>query len=116
MGGERIAWRADRELGPQRGGIAPIAAAQSSCDAPPKWSLHPATVNECDEWLATVRAGRTFATRTEGERRVRWLRWLALLIGFPACLAPIAHLLQLPNKLHLDGSLRLAVQQHLYND
>jgi hypothetical protein len=46
---------------------------------------------------------------------MRWLRWLALLIGFLACIAPMAHLLELGNKLHLDGSLWLAVQQRLYN-
>jgi hypothetical protein len=45
---------------------------------------------------------------------MRWLRRLALLIGFLACLAPVAHLLELPNKLQLDGPLWLAVQQHLY--
>ncbi len=31
-----------------------------------------------------------------------------------ATLAPIAHVLELPNKLALDGALWLAVQQHLY--
>jgi hypothetical protein len=31
-----------------------------------------------------------------------------------ASLAPLAHLLELPNKLALDGTLWLAVQQHLY--
>ena len=46
---------------------------------------------------------------------MRWLRWLALLIGFLACLAPMAHLLELPNKLRLNGPLWLAVQQNLYN-
>jgi hypothetical protein len=45
---------------------------------------------------------------------MRWLRCLALLIGFSACLAPMAHVLELPNKVRLDGSLWLAVQQHLY--
>lgn len=42
------------------------------------------------------------------------LRWLALLVAFLACLAPIAHVLEMPNKLRLDGPLWLAVQQHLY--
>ena len=46
---------------------------------------------------------------------MRWLRRLALLIGFAACLAPMAHVLELPNKLRLGGSLWLAVQQHLYS-
>jgi hypothetical protein len=45
---------------------------------------------------------------------MRWLRCLALLIGFSACLAPMAHVLELPNKVRLDSSLWLAVQQHLY--
>jgi len=42
------------------------------------------------------------------------LRWLALLVAFLACLAPAAHVLEMPNKLRLDGPLWLAVQQHLY--
>ena len=42
------------------------------------------------------------------------LRWLALLVAFLACLAPIAHVLEMPNKLRLDGPLWLAIQQHLY--
>ena len=46
---------------------------------------------------------------------MRWLRRFALLIGFSACLAPMAHVLELPNKLRLGGSLWLAVQQHLYS-
>jgi hypothetical protein len=46
---------------------------------------------------------------------MRWLRWLALLVAFCACLAPMAHLMELPNKLQLEGPLWLAVQQHLYN-
>ncbi len=46
---------------------------------------------------------------------MRWLRWFALLTAFLACLAPMAHLLELPNKFHLDGPIWLAVQQHLYS-
>ncbi len=42
------------------------------------------------------------------------LRWLALLVAFLACLAPMAHVLEMPNKVRLDGPLWLAVQQHLY--
>jgi len=46
---------------------------------------------------------------------VQWLRRLAVWIAFLACLAPMAHLLEMPNKLRLDGALWLAVQQQLYN-
>ncbi len=46
---------------------------------------------------------------------MRMLRWLALLFAFGASLAPLAHVLELPNKLQLDGALWLGVQQHLYN-
>jgi len=45
---------------------------------------------------------------------MRWLRWVALLTAFLACLAPIAHLMELPNKFQLDGPIWLAVQQNLY--
>lgn len=46
---------------------------------------------------------------------VPFLRRLALLLAFCAALAPLAHVLELPNKLRLDGPLWLGVQQHLYN-
>lgn len=46
---------------------------------------------------------------------MRWLRWLALLFAFGASLAPLAHVMELPNKLRLGGVLWLGVQQHLYN-
>jgi hypothetical protein len=46
---------------------------------------------------------------------MRLLRGLALLVAFCACLAPTAHVMELPNKLRLEGPLWLAVQQHLYN-
>ena len=46
---------------------------------------------------------------------MRRLRRFALLIACLACLAPIAHLLELPNKFHLDGPIWLAVQQQLYS-
>src|SRR5579859_1374201 len=52
--------------------------------------------------------------RRRKERRMRWLRWVALLTAFLACLAPMAHLLELPNKFHLDSPMWLAVQQNLY--
>jgi hypothetical protein len=39
---------------------------------------------------------------------------LALAFAVAALLTPLAHLLELPNKLRLDGALWLAVQQHLY--
>ncbi|HEX4183742.1 MAG TPA: hypothetical protein VHY34_10850 [Caulobacteraceae bacterium] len=46
---------------------------------------------------------------------MRSLRWLCLLVSLAALAAPLAHVLELPNKLRLDGPLWLAVQQHLYN-
>ncbi len=42
------------------------------------------------------------------------LRWVLLAVAIGAILAPGAHLLELPNKLALDGHLWLAVQQTLY--
>ena len=42
------------------------------------------------------------------------VRKLYVLIAALAVLAPAAHVLELPNKLALDGALWLAVQQHLY--
>ncbi len=42
------------------------------------------------------------------------LRWANLILAALAVLAPMAHVLELPNKLALDGALWLAVQQHLY--
>jgi hypothetical protein len=42
------------------------------------------------------------------------IRTLVLVIAFLATTAPIAHLLELPSKLALDGPLWLSVQQHLY--
>ena len=44
----------------------------------------------------------------------RYLRGLSLLVAAFAITAPMAHVLELPNKLALDGSLWLAVQQRLY--
>lgn len=42
------------------------------------------------------------------------VRLLALVIAVAALLAPAAHVLEMPNKLKLDGPLWLAVQQSLY--
>jgi hypothetical protein len=44
----------------------------------------------------------------------RTLRWANLVLAMFATLAPLAHVLELPNKLGLDGPLWLAVQQNLY--
>lgn len=43
-----------------------------------------------------------------------FLRLLALVFAVAALLAPAAHVLEMPNKLRLDGPLWLAVQQSLY--
>ena len=42
------------------------------------------------------------------------LCWINILLACFAVLAPMAHVLELPDKLALDGPLWLAVQQHLY--
>ncbi|HEY2527802.1 MAG TPA: hypothetical protein VGJ20_07610 [Xanthobacteraceae bacterium] len=42
------------------------------------------------------------------------LRCANLILAILAMVAPMAHVLELPNKLALDGPLWLAVQQHLY--
>jgi hypothetical protein len=42
------------------------------------------------------------------------IRKANLMLALLAGAAPIAHVLELPNKLALDGPLWLAVQQHLY--
>jgi hypothetical protein len=42
------------------------------------------------------------------------LRWANLILAVLAALPPLAHVLELPNKLALEGELWLAVQQHLY--
>lgn len=44
----------------------------------------------------------------------RSLRIANLALAAIAAVAPLAHLIELPNKLALDGPLWLAVQQHLY--
>jgi hypothetical protein len=45
---------------------------------------------------------------------VTGLRRANLILAVLATLVPIAHVLELPNKLALDGPLWLGVQQHLY--
>jgi hypothetical protein len=47
-------------------------------------------------------------------RRLLALRPVNLAFAILAALPPIAHGLEMPNKLALDASLWLAVQQHLY--
>jgi hypothetical protein len=42
------------------------------------------------------------------------LRWVNLIFAIVAALPPLAHVLELPNKLTLDGTIWLAVQQQLY--
>jgi len=42
------------------------------------------------------------------------IRRAHLILAFIAVLAPMAHVLELPNKMALSGPLWLAVQQHLY--
>jgi hypothetical protein len=42
------------------------------------------------------------------------LRTINVILAFIATTAPLAHVLELPSKLTLDGPLWLAVQQHLY--
>jgi hypothetical protein len=48
-------------------------------------------------------------------RGTRALRTANLVLAVLATLAPIAHVLEMPNKLALDAPLWLAVQQHLYS-
>ena len=43
-----------------------------------------------------------------------WIRYINLGFAVFVVLAPVAHVLELPNKLALDAALWLAVQQHLY--
>jgi hypothetical protein len=42
------------------------------------------------------------------------VRRVNLFFAIAAVLPPIAHVMELPNKLQIDGTLWLAVQQHLY--
>ena len=50
----------------------------------------------------------------ENGRGARALCAANLVLAVLATLAPIAHVLEMPNKLALDAPLWLAVQQHLY--
>ena len=43
-----------------------------------------------------------------------WIRRINIGFAVLVVLAPMAHVLELPNKLALDSALWLAVQQHLY--
>src|SRR5262249_50463962 len=43
-----------------------------------------------------------------------YLRWANLSLAILAALPPLAHVLELPNKLALDAEIWLAVQQNLY--
>jgi len=45
---------------------------------------------------------------------VKALRTIVLVIAFLVTTVPIAHLLELPTKLTLEGPLWLSIQQHLY--
>ena len=56
----------------------------------------------------------TDAERNASARRLRALRPLNLAFAVLAALPPLAHVLEMPNKLALDAGLWLAVQQHLY--
>jgi hypothetical protein len=44
----------------------------------------------------------------------RWLRWTCLISAALPLAAALVHVLELPNKLALDGPLWLVVQQQLY--
>ncbi|HEY1707652.1 MAG TPA: hypothetical protein VGG10_05265 [Rhizomicrobium sp.] len=46
---------------------------------------------------------------------MRFLAWLTAAVAVMATWAPVAHVLELPNKVRLDGASWLMVQQHLYN-
>jgi Domain of unknown function (DUF1772) len=47
---------------------------------------------------------------------MRPVRTANLILAFIATTAPIAHLLEMPSKLALDGPFWLAIQHHLYRD
>jgi hypothetical protein len=46
---------------------------------------------------------------------VTQLRWLAVGLAAAALWVPLAHVLELPNKLRLEGPLWLAVHQRLHD-
>jgi hypothetical protein len=54
------------------------------------------------------------ALRFQLARGVVMLRPSNLILAAAAVLAPMAHVLELPNKLTLVGPLWVAIQQHLY--
>jgi hypothetical protein len=54
------------------------------------------------------------ALRFQLARGVVMLRPSNLILAAAAVLTPMAHVLELPNKLILDGPLWVAIQQHLY--
>jgi hypothetical protein len=45
---------------------------------------------------------------------MRTVRWISLIAAIVAVLAPMAHVMELPNKLAIPGPLWLDVQQTLY--
>jgi hypothetical protein len=45
---------------------------------------------------------------------MRCVQWMNLVFAIVAALPPLAHVLELPNKLALNGAIWLAVQQQLY--
>src|SRR5258708_3255737 len=47
-------------------------------------------------------------------RNARWLGGAMLVLAALAATGPMAHVLELPNKLQLEGPSWLMVQQHLY--
>jgi hypothetical protein len=54
------------------------------------------------------------ALRFQLARGAVMLRPSNLILAAAAVLTPMAHVLELPNKLTLDGPLWVAIQQHLY--
>jgi hypothetical protein len=45
---------------------------------------------------------------------MRCVQWMNLVFAIVAALPPLAHVLELPNKLALNGAIWLVVQQQLY--
>lgn len=50
----------------------------------------------------------------DSSERMRVLAFISVIIAVAALLAPMAHVMEMPNKLQMDGPLWLAVQQQLY--
>src|SRR5262245_10653079 len=64
-----------------------------------------------------LRGVRQAAAARVSEGTIMWgraLRWISLIATAVPLAALAAHVLELPNKLRLDGPLWLAVQQNLY--